>query len=83
MFLDYCIENWIMLIDTGCLGLTNLPINGLKLIIGSMSVNYCATMEKMFILNPSFGLNASWNMIKGFIDAETVEKIKFLKPKEY
>ncbi|KAL4442786.1 hypothetical protein ABPG74_010675 [Tetrahymena malaccensis] len=83
MFLDYYIENWIMVIDTGGLGLSSLPINGLKLIIGSMSINYCATMEKMYILNPSFMLNTSWNIIKGFIDPESVEKIQFLKPKDY
>ena len=75
MFKDYFIENWIMVIDTGGLGLTSLPISGLKLIIGSMSTNYCATMEKMFILNPSFMLNTSWSIIKGFIDPESVEKI--------
>lgn len=83
MFVDYCVENWIMVIDTGGLGLTSLPINGLKLIIGSMSINYCATMDKLYLLNPSFMLNTSWSAIKAFIDPESVEKIQFLKPKEY
>lgn len=75
MFIDYCIENWIMVIDTCGLGLTSLPFKALKLIIDIMSINYCANMEKMYILNPSFMLNASWGIIKGFIDPESVEKI--------
>lgn len=75
MFLDYCIENWIMVIDTCGLGLSSLPINGLNLIISCMANTYCATMEKMYLLNPSFILNTSWNIIKSFIDPESVEKI--------
>lgn len=72
-----------MVIDTGCLGLTSFPINAMKVIIDKMSLNYCASMEKMYILNPSFGLKTTWNMIKSFVDPESIEKITMLKPKRY
>ena len=82
MFVDYHIENWIMVIDTGGLGVFGLPMKGLKLIVGGMQVNYCATMDKMYILNPSFGLSSAWSVIKGFIDPESLEKISVFKKKE-
>jgi hypothetical protein len=40
-------------------------------------------MDKMYILNPSFGLSSTWNVIKSFIDPESLEKISVLKKKEY
>lgn len=36
MFADYIIESWIIVIDTGGLGFTSLPISALRLIINSM-----------------------------------------------
>jgi hypothetical protein len=36
MFVDYHVENWIMVIDTGGLGVFGLPMKGLKLIVGGM-----------------------------------------------
>lgn len=46
-----------------------------------MSVNFCGCLDKMYILNPSSGLNFMWNAIKGFIDPETLEKINFVTQK--
>ena len=81
MFIDHCIENWIMIIETGNLGIMGLPLKGLGLIIGQMQINYCATLEKMFLTNPSWGLSTSWAIIDKFIDPETSAKINLLKPK--
>ncbi|EAR86555.2 CRAL TRIO domain protein (macronuclear) [Tetrahymena thermophila SB210] len=83
MFVNYHIENWVFIIDTGGMGLFDLPINALKMIIGAMSINYCACMDKVFILNPSFGLNASWSVVSAMMDHESAEKITMLKKDKY
>lgn len=75
MFKHYYIENWIMNIDTCGIGVFGLPLKALGMIISNMQLNYCATLEKMFILNPSTGLSAIWSAIEAFIDEETKAKI--------
>jgi len=83
MFVNYHIENWVFIIDTGNMGLFDLPINGLKLIIQTMSLNYCACMDKTYILNPSFGLKTSWSIVSAMMDQESVEKITMLKKDKF
>ncbi len=68
MFVDYHIENWILIIDTGGMGIFELPLKALNIMISAMSCNYCACMEKLFILNPSFGLKTSWSVISKMMD---------------
>jgi hypothetical protein len=55
-----------------------LPIKMLQTIIDILSTNFTGCLEKMFIINPSTGLNFLWNTIKSFLDDETAEKIDFL-----
>jgi len=83
MFKQYYIENWIMNIDTCGIGVFGLPLKALGMIISNMQLNYCATLEKMFILNPSTGLSAIWSAIEAFIDEETNAKIQLIKPKQF
>ena len=71
MFRPYYIENWTFILDTAEMGISDLPIDVIKKIIGSMSTNFCATLNKMFILNPGFGLRNLWKIVKPFIDEET------------
>lgn len=73
----------MFIIDTGHLGLFDLPLNALKMIIGAMSLNYCACMDKLFILNPSFGLKTSWSVVSSMMDHESVEKIIMLKKEKF
>jgi hypothetical protein len=75
------IENWIFILEANETSVLGLPlkviynssiIKGLGVIISCMSVNFCGCLDKMYILNPSSGLNFMWNAIKGFIDPETL-----------
>jgi hypothetical protein len=36
-----------------------------------MQINYCASLEKMFLLNPGSSLTAGWSVVEKFIDEET------------
>ena len=68
MFVDNKIENWIIIIDVKERGIFDLPLKGLGVIINVMQFNFSGCLEKMFILNPSFGLNTSWSIIEKMID---------------
>jgi hypothetical protein len=48
-----------------------------------MQVNFAGRLDKMFILNPSTGLNFSWRVISSFVNPDTAEKITFLGVKEF
>lgn len=61
MFVPYHIENWVFIIDVHDKGLFSLPISALRTIIGTMSTNYCATLERMFIVNPPWILRTAWS----------------------
>lgn len=61
--IPYCIENWVFLLETNKMGIFDYPIKALGSIIGTMSTNFCASLDKMYILNPSSGLNFSWGVI--------------------
>lgn len=73
------IENWIFIIDTREKGIFDLPLKALGVIIDIMQVNFGGHLEKLFILNPSFGLSTTWSVIEKMIDEEAAAKIKFLK----
>lgn len=83
VFKPYYIENWVIIIDLENKGLLNFPWKAIKTSVDTTNVNYAARLHKMFILNPSFIFNTTWNMIKGLIDQETVRKISFLKKKDF
>lgn len=79
MFIDGKVENWIFVIDTKNKGIFDLPLKALGVIIDIMQVNFGGHLEKLYILNPSFGLSTTWSVIEKMIDEEAASKIKFLK----
>jgi hypothetical protein len=70
MFVPYHIENWVLMVDSCELSLMAFPTKTLQVIISCLQINYCATLDKMFILNPSFGLKASWSVVEIVLDSE-------------
>jgi hypothetical protein len=46
-----------------------------------MQTNFCGRLEKMYILNPSTGINIAWKTLSGFVDPVTKQKIGFLDAK--
>lgn len=79
MMLDGKVENWIFIIDTKGKGIFDLPLKALGVIIEVMQVNFGGSLERLYILNPSFGLSTTWSVIEKMIDDEAAAKIKFLK----
>jgi hypothetical protein len=77
------VENWIIMIETNSVGVFGFPFMILKKIIEFTSANFSSTMEKLYLLNPSFGLNTSWNVVKAMLDVETASKISFVKESNF
>lgn len=71
MFVPGKVENWMFLLETNEIGVFGLPLKALGVVIDTMTVNFAACLEKMFILNPSSGLNFVWSTISGWLDEET------------
>ncbi|KAL4459508.1 hypothetical protein ABPG74_018121 [Tetrahymena malaccensis] len=76
------VENWIFIIDTREKGIFSLPLKALGVIIDTMQVNFGGCLERLYILNPSFGLRNIWSVIEKMIDEEAASKIKFLEKKQ-
>jgi hypothetical protein len=76
------VENWRFIIDTKEKGVFDLPLKALGVIIDVMQVNFGGHLEKLYILNPSFGLSTTWSVIEKMIDEEAAQKIKFVKKKK-
>lgn len=81
MFVPGKVENWMFLLETHGLGVLGLPVKALGFVIDTMTVNFSGCLEKMFILNPSSGLNFLWSTISGWLDEETRLKINFITKK--
>ncbi|EAR84347.2 divergent CRAL/TRIO domain protein (macronuclear) [Tetrahymena thermophila SB210] len=82
MFYPGKIENWIIILETNKMSFFKFPIGILKMIIQTLSVNFNATLEHLFILNPSTSFNVVWGGASGFIDSAQKEKISFISSKK-
>lgn len=77
------------MIDTAELGIFSLPMDILKKIISTASAHYVGNLEKLYLLNPSTGLNMSWSVIssinnfhnKNLLMKDQIRKYNFCKRK--
>ena len=72
-------ENWVILLDLNKIGISALPISILKNLIKYLSSNYRGRMYTTYILNASNSIFIPWNIAKGFLEENTIKKIKFSK----
>ena len=92
--LEYCIknlmipghiENWIIITDLNNKSLSSLPISELKSIIKILQDNFRCRMIVNYVVNAPRTLKFIWNIVKGFVETHTVNKIRILRegqPKE-
>lgn len=71
------IENWVVIMDLYNMGLWSLPINNLKTIMGYLSNNYRSRLYKCYIVNTPGTISIPWNIVKGFLEQNTIDKISF------
>lgn len=74
------VENWICIIDTKDIGIFGMP-SGLGDIIKTMALNFVGRLHRMYVLNPSTGIDLSWKAGAAFMDDESKAKNVFLTKK--
>lgn len=62
MFYPGYVENLIFIIDTNHMSFFNFPFGTVKTIINTTSKYFPHTLEKVFIMNPSFSLYLVWKI---------------------
>lgn len=83
MFIPGKVENWIFILETNGIGVFGLPFKALGIIVDCMSLNFSGSLEKMYILNPSSGIDFAWRTIAGWLDEETRLKINFVTKRHF
>jgi len=73
------IENWIFILDLNGMGLSTLPLNPLKKLLGYLQHNYRGRLYVMYIVNTPSTIYIPWKIAKKFIEESTVNKIFFHK----
>lgn len=79
MFLPGQVESWNIIYDLSNMGITEIPGNILKSIIGKLSQNYGGRLFKLWIVNAPMTVSIGWKIVSTFMDKITVEKIKISK----
>ncbi|CAD8191969.1 unnamed protein product [Paramecium pentaurelia] len=82
MFVPGKVETWNFILETNNLGGQGLQQKVLEILIDNLSTNFSGYLERMFILNPSSGINFLWQQIQTFLDQQTINKIALLQQKE-
>jgi len=73
------IENWIFIMDLKGMGVTSLPVNAMKKVLGFLQHNYRGRLKSLYVVNTPGSIYIPWQMIKGFLEEHTVRKIQFFK----
>jgi hypothetical protein len=79
MLLPGQIEHWIFIMDLKGMGVTSLPINAMKKLLGFLQQNYRGRLKSLYIINTPGTIFVPWQIAKGFLEEHTVKKIQFIK----
>jgi len=79
MLLPGQVEHWIFIMDLKGMGVTSLPINAMKKLLGFLQHNYRGRLKSLYIINTPGTIYVPWQIAKGFLEEHTVKKIQFFK----
>jgi hypothetical protein len=82
-FLPSRVESWNFIIDVRNSGLLSMELSMIKEVIGKLSRLFPGTLNKMYILNPSFLARTLWACAKMVIHPETLAKIHLLSEEDF
>ena len=77
------VENWLMMVDLNDVGMTSLPVNKVKAIIGMTQKHFGGRLYRQFLVNMSFMLRKSTSVFLNFVDDITQQKISAHNDKTY
>lgn len=76
------IENWVIVLDTGNLGVLGFPFKAGKQLATILQLIFVCTLHRMYIMNPSSSFGALFAMSKPMIPADSQTKIVVVKKNE-
>jgi len=82
-FVPYHVENWVIILECDGAGLTDFPRKFVSKITEVTTTNFQSTLEKMFIMNPSWFAKILYEGAKLLLDPDTVSKIALLRKGGY
>ena len=71
-------ETFCIIMDLDKVGITQMPVRGLKNFLGAVQTNFRGRGYKTFIVNAGMMVRGSWSMIKPVLDEFTAQKINIL-----
>lgn len=71
-FIPGQVESWNIIYDLGNMGITEIPSNILKNMIGKMSQNYGGRLFKLWVVNAPMTVSIGWKVVSTFMDKVTV-----------
>ena len=69
------IENWCTIMDMSDVGMTQIPVNDLKVFMSHLQNNFRGRMFRTFVVFSPMLLRALWNIIWAWIDEYVQQKI--------
>jgi len=73
------VENWIFLSNAKGMGIAQVAVQGVRKFFGYLQDHFKCRLYRMYILNVSAGIYIPWQIIKKFLDGDTVDKVQFYK----
>lgn len=73
------VENWIFITDLKGMGISSIPFDPIKKLLGFLQHNYRGRLYRMYIVNAPSSVYVPWQMAKKFLQEATVKKIQFYK----
>lgn len=71
-------ETFVTILDLQNVSFYQMPLTGIRKLLGSLQTNFRGRSYKTFILHANMMLRGSWSMVKGYLDEFTASKINFL-----
>ncbi|EGR32588.1 hypothetical protein IMG5_076180 [Ichthyophthirius multifiliis] len=84
-FVKGYVESWTVILETNGKGIVDLELGTISKIVQIMAKNFTSTLEKMFIMNPSFIFSNFWPVIRSsikqlFYQLQKKKKIEIIHP---
>jgi len=64
MYVKGYVETWVIILDLNFMGIDFGIFNMVSQVVQMMQIQFSSTLERMFILNPSFFFASAWSVIK-------------------